>query len=90
MAIEDETADENETTDAGGGASLAEGKSPGLKRYRYYDFVMAAFVAVILLSNLIGAAKISTVAGFTFGAGVLFFPLSYVIGDVLTEVYGYA
>ncbi|MEE8371586.1 MAG: queuosine precursor transporter [Sphingomonadales bacterium] len=90
MTIEDETADENETTDAGGGVPVAEGKSPGPKRYRYYDFVMAAFVAVLLLSNLIGAAKISTVAGFTFGAGVLFFPLSYVIGDVLTEVYGYA
>jgi uncharacterized integral membrane protein (TIGR00697 family) len=43
----------------------------------------------LLLSNLIGAAKLSTVAGFTFGAGILFFPVSYVIGDVLTEVYGY-
>jgi hypothetical protein len=65
------------------------------RRYRYYDFVMAAFVAILLLSNLIGAAKISSVelpllGVFTFGAGVLFFPLSYVIGDVLTEVYGYA
>ncbi len=65
------------------------------RRYRYYDFVMAAFVAILLLSNLIGAAKISSIelpllGVFTFGAGVLFFPLSYVIGDVLTEVYGYA
>ena len=51
---------------------------------------MAAFVAILLLSNLIGAAKLSTMAGFTFGAGILFFPVSYVIGDVLTEVYGYA
>ncbi|MCH8861512.1 MAG: queuosine precursor transporter [Proteobacteria bacterium] len=56
---------------------------------------MAAFVAILLLSNLIGAAKISSIelpllGVFTFGAGVLFFPLSYVIGDVLTEVYGYA
>lgn len=51
---------------------------------------MASFVAVLLLSNVIGAAKLSTVAGFTFGAGILFFPISYVIGDVLTEVYGYA
>jgi uncharacterized integral membrane protein (TIGR00697 family) len=58
--------------------------------FRYYDIVMAAFVAILLLSNLIGAAKLSTVAGFTFGAGILFFPLGYVIGDVLTEVYGYA
>lgn len=58
--------------------------------FRHFDLVMAAFVAVLLLSNLIGAAKLSTVAGFTFGAGILFFPVSYVIGDILTEVYGYA
>ena len=63
---------------------------------RYYDFVMTAFVAILLLSNLIGAAKISAVEmpflgePLVFGAGILFFPLSYVIGDVLTEVYGYA
>ncbi len=57
---------------------------------RYFDFFMAAFVAILLLSNLIGAAKLATVGGFTFGAGILFFPLGYVIGDVLTEVYGYA
>lgn len=60
------------------------------KPLRYYDFVMAAFVAVLLLSNVIGAAKLSQVGGFTFGAGILFFPISYVLGDVLTEVYGYA
>jgi len=58
--------------------------------FLHFDLVMAAFVAILLLSNLIGAAKLSTVAGFTFGAGILFFPVSYVIGDVLTEVYGYA
>jgi queuosine precursor transporter len=57
---------------------------------RYYDFVMAAFVAVLLLSNVIGAAKLSQVESFVFGAGILFFPISYVLGDVLTEVYGYA
>ena len=66
-----------------------------LPNFRYYDFVMAAFVAILLLSNLIGAAKPSyvTLPGGThwsFGAGVLFFPVSYIIGDVLTEVYGYA
>lgn len=64
--------------------------SGAVSRYRYYDFIMAAFVAILLLSNLIGAAKVATLWGLTFGAGVLFFPLSYVIGDVLTEVYGYA
>lgn len=56
---------------------------------RYYDFVMAAFVAVLILSNAIGAPKLSEIDGFVFGAGILFFPVSYVIGDVLTEVYGY-
>ena len=67
--------------------------SPRMSRsahFRYFDVVMAAFVAVLLLSNVIGAAKLSTIAGFTFGAGILFFPVSYVIGDVLTEVYGYS
>ncbi|BBD98322.1 membrane protein [Sphingobium amiense] len=62
----------------------------GERPLRYYDFFMGAFVTILLLSNLIGAAKLSSVGGFTFGAGILFFPLGYVLGDVLTEVYGYA
>lgn len=66
------------------------GREGGQRRFRYFDIAMAAFVAILLLSNLIGAAKLSSVAGFTFGAGILFFPVSYVLGDVLTEVYGYA
>src|SRR3990167_8264136 len=65
------------------------------RRYRYYEFVMAAFVTVLVCSNLIGPAKIAQVdlpllGAVTFGAGVLFFPISYVFGDILTEVYGYA
>jgi queuosine precursor transporter len=60
------------------------------RSYRYYDLVLAAFVAVILCANLIGPAKIVRLGGLTFGAGVLFFPISYLFGDVLTEVYGYA
>lgn len=64
--------------------------SIGERPLRFYDFVMAAFVAVLLLSNVIGAAKLAQVGGFVFGAGILFFPISYVLGDVLTEVYGYA
>ncbi|MBI1393119.1 MAG: queuosine precursor transporter [Alphaproteobacteria bacterium] len=59
---------------------------------------MAAFVAILICSNLIGAAKPAQffeaeLFGWTFGefgAGILFFPLSYILGDVLTEVYGYA
>lgn len=63
--------------------------------YRYYELVMAAFVVVLICSNLIGPAKIAQldlplVGVVTFGAGVLFFPISYVFGDILTEVYGYA
>lgn len=58
--------------------------------YRYYDLITAAFVTVLLCSNLIGVHKVTTVSGFTFGAGVLFFPISYLFGDILTEVYGYA
>jgi uncharacterized integral membrane protein (TIGR00697 family) len=60
-----------------------------VRQFWYFDFVMAAFVAILLLSNVIGAGKVAQLGGFTFGAGILFFPLSYVIGDVLTEVYGY-
>jgi uncharacterized integral membrane protein (TIGR00697 family) len=65
------------------------------RSFRYYDFVMAAFVAILLLSNVIGAGKVAQVVlpgigPWPFGAGILFFPVSYVIGDVLTEVYGYA
>ena len=51
---------------------------------------MAAFVTVLVCANVIGAAKVAQVGGFAFGAGVLFFPISYVFGDILTEVYGYA
>jgi uncharacterized integral membrane protein (TIGR00697 family) len=76
------------------GSNLPGTPTPALplsnRSYRYYDLVMAAFVTVLLCANLIGAAKVAQVGGFTFGAGVLFFPISYVFGDVLTEVYGYA
>ncbi len=66
-----------------------------MRPYRYYEFVMVAFVVILVCSNLIGPAKIAQVdlpviGLFTFGAGVLFFPISYVFGDILTEVYGYA
>jgi uncharacterized integral membrane protein (TIGR00697 family) len=67
-------------------------KSP--RQYRYYDLLMAAFVTVLLCSNLIAPVKVGVVnmfgAALSFGAGNLFFPLSYIFGDVLTEVYGYA
>lgn len=67
---------------------------PPRRVYRYYDLIMASFVCVLLCANLIGVSKVTRVEvaghGFTFGAGNLFFPLSYLFGDILTEVYGYA
>ncbi len=66
----------------------------GVRAYRYYDLLMAAFVTILLCSNLIGPGKSCRVDAFgvplVFGAGNLFFPISYIFGDVLTEVYGYA
>lgn len=65
------------------------------RQYRYFDFVMVAFVVVLVCSNLIGPAKIAAIdlplwGPYVFGAGVVFFPISYVFGDILTEVYGYS
>jgi len=65
------------------------------RSFRYYDFLMAGMVAVLLCSNLIGPAKVCSVVlpligVASFGAGNLFFPISYIFGDVMTEVYGYA
>lgn len=72
----------------------------GVRVYKYYDFLMTGFVTVLLCSNLIGTAKVGLVTfpvtlpllgdSLSFGAGNLFFPLGYIFGDVLTEVYGYA
>jgi queuosine precursor transporter len=67
----------------------------GPRVYRYYDLIMASFVCVLLCANLIGTSKVATVnlpvlGEVRFGAGNLFFPLSYLFGDILTEVYGYA
>ncbi len=68
------------------------------KAYRYYDFIMALFVAVLLISNIASSAKIVDwgvtlpLVGLplAFDGGTLLFPVSYIFGDVLTEVYGYA
>lgn len=66
-----------------------------MRGFRYYDLIVGGMVAVLLCSNLIGAAKVCTftlplIGAITFGAGNLFFPISYIFDDVLTEVYGYA
>ena len=87
-----------------------DGTTGARRHFRYFDYMMAAFVAILLLSNLIGASKLSFVVipglasvlswlpdmfrptsdTVIFGAGIMFFPISYVLGDILTEVYGYA
>jgi queuosine precursor transporter len=71
----------------------AEASAPK-RAYRYYDLLMAAFVAVLLCSNMIGPGKSCRIMllglPVVFGAGNVFFPISYIFGDVLTEVYGYA
>jgi queuosine precursor transporter len=79
----------------GGEVRAVDGVALKGAHFRYFDLVMAAFVTILLLSNVIGAGKVATVTlpgigPWPFGAGILFFPISYVIGDVLTEVYGYA
>ena len=79
----------------GEGIRAVEGAALGKARFRSFDLVMAAFVTILLLSNVLGAGKVAVLAipglgEWPFGAGILFFPVSYVIGDILTEVYGYA
>ena len=65
------------------------------RHHRYYDLILAAFVVVLLCSNFIGAGKAAVIdlpyfGTIPFGAGILFFPIAYFFGDILTEVYGYA
>src|SRR4030042_4932839 len=58
------------------------------KNYRYFDVLVAFFVAVLLISN-VASTKILSIWKFTFDGGTLLFPLSYIFGDILTEVYGF-
>jgi uncharacterized integral membrane protein (TIGR00697 family) len=79
----------------GDGLRHVEARALHGARFRFFDFVMVAFVVVLLLSNVVGAEKRSYldlpgIGPWPFGAGILFFPISYVIDDVLTEVYGFA
>jgi queuosine precursor transporter len=82
-------------SEGGEGRPIAvEAQALAGRHLRYFDFMMAAFVTILLLSNIIGAGKravidLPIVGPWPFGAGILFFPLSYLLGDVLTEVYGY-
>lgn len=89
-------------------AAVGDPTSHNPRHYKYYDLVMAAFVTILLCSNMIGPGKSCAVdlganivpkwdngafiwtSLLVFGAGNIFFPFSYIFGDVLTEVYGYA
>ena len=65
------------------------------RRYKYIDLITVLFVTVLLLSNILSSAKIIDLGvsllglQFIFDAGTLVFPISYIFGDVLTEIYGY-
>ncbi len=82
-------------TEEPAGITAVDADSLAGRQLRYYDFAMAAFAVILICSNLIGAGKQASfdLPGYgpvIFGAGILFFPLGYVLGDVMTEVYGYA
>ena len=64
--------------------------STGRRQYRYYDLIMVGFVTVLICANLLAPAKVALLLGVSFGVGNVFFPVSYIFGDVLTEVYGYS
>ena len=59
------------------------------RRFRYYDLIMVAFVVILLLSNTV-AVKVVQIGPWVAGADILIFPISYIFGDILTEVYGYS
>jgi uncharacterized integral membrane protein (TIGR00697 family) len=59
-----------------------------VRRFRYLDLITAAFVGVLLISNTV-STKILVLGSFTFDGGTILFPVSYIFGDILTEVYGY-
>jgi hypothetical protein len=58
------------------------------RNFRYYDLLVHTFVVILLISNLVGQ-KITAVGPFRFSGAMLFFPITYIFGDVFTEVYGY-
>lgn len=55
---------------------------------KYYDIVLGIFIAVLLISN-VSSAKIIQLGPFNFDGGTILFPLAYIFGDILTDVYGY-
>ena len=74
---------------------MPEDHKPADRMFRFFDWVMALFVTILIISNIASSAKIVdwgfSVLGlrFAFDAGTILFPISYIFGDVLTEVYGF-
>lgn len=60
-----------------------------MRQYKHLDAITALFVSVLLISN-VASTKILDLGPFTFDGGTILFPLSYIFGDILTEVYGYS
>jgi queuosine precursor transporter len=58
------------------------------RRFRYYEILVHAFVVILLISNLVGQ-KITAVGPFRISGAQLLFPITYIFGDIFTEVYGY-
>lgn len=56
--------------------------------FKYYDIITGLFVSVLIISN-IASAKVARIGIFNFDGGTILFPISYIFGDILTEVYGY-
>src|SRR6478672_11860384 len=63
-------------------------KHQSLRNFRYYDILVHIFVVVLLISNLVGS-KICAIGPFRISGAQLLFPITYIFGDVFTEVYGY-
>src|ERR1700687_2906963 len=59
------------------------------RQFRYYDLLVHVFVVLLLISNLVGQ-KISAIGPFRVSGAQVLFPITYIFGDVFTEVYGYA
>ena len=59
------------------------------RQYKYYDLLVSDFVAILLISNLV-APKITAIGPFRLSGAQLLFPITYIFGDIFTEVYGYA
>lgn len=74
---------------------MSQEQNTARRVYRFYDLIMALFVTVLLVSNIASSAKIVdwgvSIIGLrlAFDAGTILFPISYIFGDVLTEVYGF-